>query len=94
MTFTVALLAIVAINLLTVLTFAHDKARARTGGWRVRESTLLGLAVFGGSPGALWARRRFRHKTRKQPFATYLDLIAMVHAGVLVGLTTLLIRTP
>ncbi|USU03765.1 DUF1294 domain-containing protein [Sphingomonadaceae bacterium OTU29LAMAA1] len=91
MTFIALLLALVVINLLTVLTFAHDKARASSGGWRVRESTLLSLAFFGGSPGALWARRRFRHKTRKQPFATYLDLIAMVHAGVLIGLATLAI---
>ncbi|MCP3736358.1 DUF1294 domain-containing protein [Sphingomonas sp. RP10(2022)] len=69
----------------------HDKARATSGGWRVRESTLLGLAALGGSPGALWARQRFRHKTRKQPFATYLDLIAMVHAGLAMGLATLLV---
>ncbi|WP_340689078.1 DUF1294 domain-containing protein [Sphingomonas liriopis] len=89
---TVALLpAFVAINLLTVLAFMHDKARATSGGWRVRESTLLGLAALGGSPGALWARQRFRHKTRKQPFATYLDLIAMVHAGLAMGLATLLV---
>jgi uncharacterized membrane protein YsdA (DUF1294 family) len=91
MTFIALLLALVVINLLTVLTFAHDKARASSGGWRVRESMLLSLAFVGGSPGALWARRRFRHKTRKQPFATYLDLIAMVHAGVLIGLATLAI---
>ncbi|WP_230631798.1 DUF1294 domain-containing protein [Sphingomonas sp. Leaf37] len=91
MTFIAPLIVLIAINLLTVLTFAHDKARAASGGWRVRESTLLSLAFIGGSPGALWARRRFRHKTRKQPFATYLDLIAMVHAGVLIGLATLAI---
>ena len=86
-----ALLSLAAINLMTVLAFAHDKARAASGGWRVRESTLLALALFGGSPGALWARRRFRHKTRKQPFATQLDLIAMVHAGLAIGLVTLLV---
>lgn len=85
------LLCVVAINAVTIGAFAHDKSRAMAGGWRVRESTLLSLALIGGSPGALWARRRFRHKTRKQPFATYLDLIAMVHAGVAIGLTTLLV---
>lgn len=85
------LLALVGINLLTVLTFAHDKGAAIRGDRRIRESTLLRLAAIGGSPGALWARRRYRHKTRKQPFATYLDLIAMVHAGLALGLATLLI---
>lgn len=86
-----ALLALAAINLMTVFAFAHDKARAVSGGWRVRESTLLGMALCGGSPGALWARRRFRHKMRKQPFATCLDAIAVLHAGVVIGLATLLI---
>ncbi len=44
MTFIAPLIVLIAINLLTVLTFAHDKARAASGGWRVRESTLLSLA--------------------------------------------------
>ena len=86
MTFTAPLLAFVAINLLTVLTFAHDKARATSGGWRVRESTLLSLAFFGGSPGALWERRRFRHKTRKQPFSNTLHAIARLQVAALAGL--------
>lgn len=91
MTIAAVLLALTAINLMTVLAFAHDKARAASGGWRVRESTLLGMAFFGGSPGALWARRRFRHKTRKQPFGTCLNVIAMLHAGVAIGLAMLAI---
>ncbi len=86
MTIAVVLLALAVINLMTVLAFAHDKARAASGGWRMRESTLLGLALVGGSPGAIWARRRFRHKTRKQPFATYLHVIALVDAGGAIGL--------
>ena len=86
MSIAVVLLVFAGINLITVLAFAHDKARAASGGWRMRESTLLGLALVGGPPGAIWARRRFRHKTRKQPFATYLHGIALVHAGVAIGL--------
>jgi uncharacterized membrane protein YsdA (DUF1294 family) len=85
-------IAAAAINLLTIFAFALDKRRAIHGGWRVRESTLLGLALLGGSPGAIWARRRFRHKTRKRPFTTRLDVIAMVQAGVALGLATLLFR--
>jgi len=84
--------AAAAINLLTVVAFVHDKRRAIHGGRRVRESTLLGLALIGGSPGAIWARRHFRHKTRKRPFTTCLDVIAMVQAGVALGMATLLLR--
>lgn len=75
-------LAIVLVNLLTMLCFASDKARAVAGERRIRESHLLTLAALGGCPGAFAARRLFRHKTRKQPFSTRLWLIAAVQAGI------------
>ena len=74
------------VNLLTILLFWQDKRRAIAGGRRIREADLLGLALFGGSPGALLARRVFRHKTRKQPFSTWLMLIAALQLGAMVGL--------
>ena len=84
--FTWVVPAVLAINLLTILCFATDKRAAERGGRRVRESTLLWLAAIGGSPAAFWARRRFRHKTRKQPFVGRLQIIAMVQIGVVAGL--------
>lgn len=80
------LLFLVSINATAVIAFAVDKQRAIRGDWRISESTLLGLALIGGSPGTLWARRRFRHKTRKQPFSATLDFIVMLQIGVVVGL--------
>ena len=74
------------INCWTILRFWQDKMRARAGERRIPESDLLGLAAMGGSPGALLARKMFRHKTRKEPFSTHLFLIVMVQAGVLLGL--------
>lgn len=74
------------VNLLTMLLFWQDKRRAVAGGRRIREADLLGLALVGGSPGALFARRLFRHKTRKQPFSTRLLLIAAIQLGALIGL--------
>jgi len=41
--------------------------------------------LAGGSPGAFLARHLFRHKTRKEPFSTYLKLIACVQIGGLIG---------
>lgn len=81
--------ALLIVNLWTMLRFRKDKARAIAGARRIPEAELLGLALIGGSPGALLARRWFRHKTRKQPFSTWLLLIATAQAGALLGLAFL-----
>ena len=52
------------------LMYGADKAAAEQGRWRTPESTLHTIALVGGWPGALVARRVFRHKTTKQPFRT------------------------
>lgn len=85
-----AVLLLVLVNVITVVAFALDKRRSLAGGWRIPEARLLWLAALGGSPGAFWARGRFRHKTRKQPFVGQLQLIAMVQVGVIAGLAVAL----
>ncbi len=77
---------LLAVNCWTILRFWQDKQRARADERRIRESDLLGLALIGGSPGAFLARRLFRHKTRKEPFSTQLQIIAVVQLGTLIGL--------
>ena len=52
------------------LMYGADKSAAEQGSWRTSESSLHTIALVGGWPGALVARRVFRHKTRKQPFRT------------------------
>ena len=52
------------------LMYGADKSAAEQGKWRTSESTLHTIALIGGWPGALVARRVFRHKTTKQPFRT------------------------
>ena len=74
------------INCWTVLRFWQDKRRACAGGRRIPEADLLWLALIGGSPGAFAARSLFRHKTRKEPFSTRLQLIAALQTGALIGL--------
>lgn len=81
-----ALAGFVLVNLVTVLRFWQDKARAVAGERRIPESDLLGLALIGGSPGALLARKWFRHKTRKEPFSTQLFVIIALQIGGLIGL--------
>jgi uncharacterized membrane protein YsdA (DUF1294 family) len=74
-----------AINGWTILRFWQDKRRACDGQSRIPETDLLWLAVMGGSPGALLARRLFRHKTRKEPFSSRLRLIVLLQLCSLVA---------
>ena len=59
---------LIAINFVAFAAFGWDKAQAESGGWRVREDTLVAFVVFGGLLGALAGRVVFRHKTRKRSF--------------------------
>lgn len=68
-----------AVNTLSFVAFGWDKLCARTRWWRVPESTLLMIALIGGSIGARIAQPVFRHKTRKQPFARKLSAILILH---------------
>ena len=83
----VAIPALLVLNLWTMVRFWQDKRRAAAGARRIPESDLLGLALIGGSPGALLARKLFRHKTRKEPFSTQLLVIVALQAGAAIGLT-------
>lgn len=83
---TCALLSVVALVL-----YRADKRAAQRGAWRTRESTLHVVALLGGWPGALAARRLFRHKTRKQPFVAVLWLTVAAHCA---GVATLLLAAP
>ena len=82
----IAIPALILLNAWTILRFWQDKQRAQAGARRIPESDLLGLALIGGSPGALLARHLFRHKTRKEPFSTQLFVILAVQIGVAIGL--------
>lgn len=74
------------VNCWTILRFWQDERRATAGDRRIPEADLLWLALIGGSPGAFAARSVFRHKTRKEPFSTRLQVIAALQTGALIGL--------
>ena len=70
------LLALIGVNLATIALFWLDKQAAIKRHRRISEKTLLTFALIGGTPGAFYAQHRFRHKTQKQPFKTFLIVIA------------------
>ncbi len=83
---TLFLLYLLVLNLLTLGLFWWDKRQAITRRWRVPESTLLTLCLVGGSLGAKTGQGIFRHKTRKEPFRTSLNAIAVLHLAFFAGL--------
>jgi len=76
---TALVIYLLAINAAAYATFAWDKRCAERDLWRVPEKTLLTLAAIGGAIGAVYAQQTLRHKTRKEPFRTFLNLIAIVN---------------
>ncbi|MDD4884073.1 DUF1294 domain-containing protein [Sulfuricurvum sp.] len=68
------LLLFVLFNLITFFVFGYDKYLARTNRRRVSEKTLLSLAVFGGSAGAVFAQKIFRHKSKKYRYLFWIIL--------------------
>jgi uncharacterized membrane protein YsdA (DUF1294 family) len=72
------------LSLLTFLAFAWDKRRARRGGWRVSERTLLSLELLGGWPGASLAMRWLRHKSSKRSYRRRHHAIIAGHGLLLI----------
>lgn len=70
------------INLVTFVAYGIDKRKARRDSWRIPERTLLLLAVFGGSVGALLAMRVFHHKTKHRKFTILVPLILVLQLAL------------
>ena len=73
---------LVIINIVTLIAFAIDKIAAIEHRSRIRIVTLLGLALIGGSSGALIAMYVFRHKTKKDYFTVGVPLIILMQSVV------------
>ena len=73
------------INIVTIIAFAMDKKAAIKNDVksRIRIVTLLGLAIIGGSIGALTGMYIFHHKTRKDYFTVGVPLIMVMQVFVL-----------
>ncbi|MGL4091418.1 DUF1294 domain-containing protein [Agrobacterium cavarae] len=85
MTFIPAALGLYTVlNITTFFLFWWDKRAAKQGDRRIRERTLLLVALMGGSLGAVTARQLLRHKTRKQPFRGLLLAIVFLQLAAAV----------
>lgn len=82
------LLLYVLLGLLTFGIYALDKSAARRGRWRISESTLHGLSLAGGWPGALLAQQMLRHKSSKREFRRVFWVTVVVNGLALGWLLT------
>lgn len=75
------ILYLLLINAAAFAVYGVDKQKAVKGKWRISENTLIGLAVIGGSVGALLAMKCFHHKTRKKKFSVGVPVILLLQTA-------------
>ena len=66
------------VNVLAFVLFGIDKYKAKHDRWRIKEATLIGIAVIGGSAGAWLGMRVWHHKTQHNQFKYGLPLILLI----------------
>jgi uncharacterized membrane protein YsdA (DUF1294 family)/cold shock CspA family protein len=76
------------VSILTFLIYWFDKAAARRGQWRTKESYLLFLGLAAGWPGAVLAQRVLHHKSRKRSFQVAFWATAVMNSIALGWLLT------
>ena len=73
---------ILGINAITFITYGIDKLKAKKGKWRIPESTLLLLAIIGGSIGAWFGIKVWHHKTLHKKFKYGIPLIVIIQIAI------------
>ena len=80
------LIYLAAVNLVAFFLYGIDKWKARHDKWRVTEARLIGIALAGGSIGAMLGMKVWHHKTQHKKFSFGLPfiLILQIAAGVII----------
>ena len=68
------------VNAVTFIVYGIDKWKACAHKWRIPEMTLLCLALFGGSIGAWFGMKLWRHKTQHKKFKYGIPAIFLIQA--------------
>lgn len=74
--------------------YGIDKAAAIGEAWRIPEAFLHLLGLAGGWPGALIARRVFRHKTRKVSFQLTFWIVTTMNCSAALWLLSVASQKP
>ncbi len=79
----IIIIYLTSINLATFITYGIDKMKAKRSKWRIREASLLLLAVLGGSIGALLGMKVWHHKTMHKKFKYGVPAILIVQMAII-----------
>ena len=74
---------LIIINIVTFLVYGIDKWKAKKSLWRVRENSLLMLAILGGSIGAWLGMKVWHHKTLHKKFRYGIPAIIIIQLAVI-----------
>ena len=77
---------IIGINLIGFLAMFIDKRKAKKNEWRIKEGTLITIALLGGGIGGMIGMYKFRHKTKKLKFTVGLPTIMISEILVIIYL--------
>ena len=80
----IALIYLAVINVVTFFMYGIDKWKAKKSKWRIRETSLLGLAVLGGSIGAWLGMKVWHHKTLHKKFKYGVPVILIAQIALLI----------
>lgn len=77
---------LIIINALGFLLMLADKYKAVKNQWRIPEATLMGVAVMGGSLGAILGMNLVRHKTKHTKFTVGLPTLLFFQVAILMAM--------
>lgn len=76
--FKVVLIYLLTVNALGFVLMTVDKYKAKKNLWRIPESTLITVALIGGSIGSLAGMCMVRHKTKHLKFTVGIPVILVL----------------
>lgn len=81
-----------AANIFGILINCIDKIKAKHNKWRIRESTLWLVGIFGGAAGSYITMKAIRHKTKHKSFMIGMPVLMLIQLAIMVYLCLYLYR--
>ncbi len=72
---------VILVNAIAIILMKKDKQYAQNGERRIRETTLLLVALMGGSLGMYYAMFKYKHKTLHKKFSIGVPVIIVIQSA-------------